>query len=525
MTHIDADIVIVGSGAAGGVLAATLAEHTRARIVLLEKGPHYTGRFFTPREWDMRVLYADEGRRSTDDGAIPVRGGECVGGGTTVNVALSFDPVRSVWDDWRSRYGLQAFSFDATANDYGVAGLNMATCLAEVRRRINVHTPPDDAVNDNNRALENGCRALGITTRRFALNMRECVRCGHCSEGCAYDAKQGTLLTYVPDAVARGVQLIHHCDVGEIVMEKKGGGLQAAGIRGRVRPTVAGSQPNTVAAGALRVRARLVIVAAGAVESPSLLVRSRHPDPHGTLGRGLVLHPSLPIIGLMPRELSNYQGITGTVYSDHFYASHGFYLECLFGHPVYGSTVLPTIGPEHFEMMLAYRRIAGFGVMLVDSVDPKNRVEWDAVTGKPRIVYRVAESDKHRLRFAARTGIEIMLAAGAEEALLPSEEAIGPLPRPRFRQAAEARYCQELRFEPHRTTITSAHCQATLKMAEDPRLGTLSSRGESHAVRRLVVCDSSAFPTSCGANPMLSIMTLARYQARRIAAEMARYES
>ncbi|MCH8936772.1 MAG: hypothetical protein IIB90_13690 [Gemmatimonadetes bacterium] len=107
--------------------------------------------------------------------------------------------------------------------------------------------------------------------------------------------------------------------------------------------------------------------------------------------------------------------------------------------------------------------------------------------------------------------------------LLPSEEPIGPLPAPRFRDARQARYCRELRFAPHLTTITSAHCQATVKMGEDRRRSVVNSRGESHAVRNLLVCDSSVFPTSCGASPMLSVMTMARYQGTRLVAERARY--
>jgi len=60
-------------------------------------------------------------------------------------------------------------------------------------------------------------------------------------------------------------------------------------------------------------------------------------------------------------------------------------------------------------------------------------------------------------------------------------------------------------------------------MGEDPRISMINSRGESHFVENLLVCDSSAFPSSCGANPMISIMTLARYQGKRIANELSRY--
>ncbi|MBV9185013.1 MAG: FAD-binding protein, partial [Acidobacteria bacterium] len=87
MTRLACDVLIIGSGAAGGVLAATLAEQTKKKVIVVEKGGWFGGESFDQREWDMRVLYAEDGRRTTADGAMAVRGGECVGGGTTVNYA------------------------------------------------------------------------------------------------------------------------------------------------------------------------------------------------------------------------------------------------------------------------------------------------------------------------------------------------------------------------------------------------------------------------------------------------------
>ena len=521
MNSLQSDILIIGTGAAGGVLAATLSELTQKEIILVEKGGYYGSEFFNQQEWDMTAMYAEQGARSTSDGSIPVRGGECVGGGTTINVALCFDPVQEVWEQWKRDYGLQGFAFDDASDDHGVQGLNMPACVRDIRRRINVHTASDSEINDNNRILERGCQKLGIPTRRFELNMRDCISCGYCAEGCAYDRKQGTMITYIADALKHGVKLIHHCDIDTVEFQGRGDHLRAVGARGSVRRTQNGSRSNSVPPGALEIQAKLIILCCGAIETPCLLKRSNYPDPHQILGKGLVLHPSLPIIGVMNHELVNYRGISGSIYSDHFYESMGFYYECLFGHPVYGSLVLPYIGVEHFVLMRKFRQLAGFGVMLVDSVDINNRVEWDSTEGKCSIHYRLGEADKKRLRIAAEKGVEIMFAAGAEEVLLPSEEPVGPLAYPRFRTPGEARYCSELQFLPHQTTITSAHCQATVKMGEDPRTSIINSRCESHYVDNLLVCDASSFPTSCGANPMIAIMSLARYQGKRIAAELS----
>ncbi len=371
---------------------------------------------------------------------------------------------------------------------------------------------------------------MHIPTKRFELNMIDCIGCGYCGQGCAYDRKLSTMVTYVADARRRGVQIVHHCDIEAIefsrgVLELRPGTTAehgVAGVRGVVRPTAPGSEPNSVAAGAISINAPLVIVSAGAIGSPALLQRSRYPDPQKLVGKGLVLHPSLPIAGVFGQTLTNYRGITGAYYSDHYYGSHGFYLECLFDHPMSAATALPGIGLDHFQVMSQYAKLAGFGIMLVDTPDPHNQVVWDDTRGAATITYRVSESDKSRLRFGARTGVEIMLAAGAKEAVITSEELLGGQPA-RFTKARDAALCDNLQFTPCETLLVSSHAQASVKMGEDAKRSVVNSRGESRVARNLIVCDSSVFPTSCGANPMISVMTLARYQGKRIAGELARY--
>ncbi len=521
---LDCDIAIIGSGAAGGVLASTLAEKTDKKIILLEKGGFYKGPTFVQEELGARHLFSDKGTRGCKDGSMPVRGGECVGGGTTVNVALCFNPVDSVWNRWKHQYGINNFSFNEKSNDYGIIGLNMIKALQHVRGRINIHETPDEMVNDNNRLFAEGCRTEGITHKKFELNMKDCIGCGFCTLGCKYDRKMGTMLTYIQDAIENGVEVIHNCHIEKIKYSGKNEFKKAVGLEGKIKTAHSKSLSNNYPNGHISISAKLIIISSGAVESPSLLMRSNHPDPNKVIGRGLVLHPSLPIIGLQKKELINYRGITGSMYSDHFYESHGFYFECLFGHPIYAAGIMPGFGTSHFEMMTKYRQVSGFGVMLVDSPIKQNKVLWNSHTQKPEIFYRLTDSDKERLRFAAIKGVEIMFGSGASDVMLPSEEPIGPLPKAHFRKKKEAQYCNELKFLPHQTTITSAHCQSTVSMGEDHKTGILNSRCESKYIKNLMVCDSSSFPDSCGANPMVSIMTMARYQGIRVANELARYD-
>lgn len=523
MTSLSCDVLIIGSGAAGSTLASAIAEYSSASVILIERGGYFGMESFNQRELDMTVLLADRGGRATVDGAIPVVGGECVGGGTTVNFALCFDPIPSVWQGWRKRYGLQGFSFDPSASDYGLRGLNLATAVRDVRARCNVHMPADSEVNDNNRLFAEGCRHLGISVRKFELNMRGCIGCGFCGQGCAYDAKRGTMVTYLQDALRLGVRLVQNCAIDAIRLERSSTGLRAVGASGSVSAAPLGSRANEVPIGPIEVQADLVIVSAGAIESPALLQRSKVPDPYDRIGRGLILHPSFPIAGVFDREITNYRGITGSYYSDHFYADHGFMFECLFDHPINAAIAGPGFGTDHFELMRAYPRLSGFGAMLIDSVSNENRVVWQADSGRTQIVYHLTEADKQRLRYAAQRMVEVTFAAGASQAILTSSEPLTSRGDALFQSAAEAPLCENLKFIPNQTLLASAHAQASVKMAESQQDGLLNSRGEVHGTRRLIVCDSSAFPTSCGANPMVAIMSMARYQGRRIAGERRRY--
>jgi choline dehydrogenase-like flavoprotein len=520
MKNLACDVLVVGSGAAGATLAATLAEFSSLSIIVLERGGYFQARQFDQRELDMTVLLADRGGRSTVDGAIPVAGGECVGGGTTVNYALSFDPIPAVWDRWRTEYGLLGFSLRPDASDFDIPGLNLANATNDVRTRCNVHTPRDKEVNDNNRLFAEGCGRLGIGVRKFELNMQGCVGCGFCGQGCAYDAKRGTLVTYMRDAVERGVRLIPDCSADRINFEKVSGVVRATGVSATA---ASAGKDGAVAVERVDVAAKLVIVAAGAIESPALLQRSQMPDPYDRIGRGLVLHPSLPVAALHDGPITNYRGITGSYYSDYFYQEHRFMIECLFDHPIDAAIALPGFGADHFELMQSYSRLGGFGAMLVDTVDDGNRVVWNPTTNKADIYYALGDEDKSRLRVAAEKMVDIAFASGAREAILTSSESLTPRGNARFLSANESALCEKLQFIPNETLVSSAHAQASLKMSENPRKGLLDSRGEVRGVSGCIVCDSSAFPTSCGANPMISIMAMARYQGRRIAVEWRRY--
>ena len=228
----------------------------------------------------------------------------------------------------------------------------MAACLAEVRARINVHAPDDAEVNENNRLFARGCRAAGIGRAQIRAQHARLRRLRFLRRRLRLPTPSRERWSPTCRTRSRaGVTLVHHCAVDAIDFEGEGDARRAVGAHGRIAPTRDGSRPNTLPAGPVRFRARLVIVSAGAIESPALLQRSGHPDPHGTIGRGLVLHPSLGIVGIFDHDVVGSAGIEGTMYSDHFVAGHGFFLQCLFAPLGAGAATLPGFGPEHFDAL------------------------------------------------------------------------------------------------------------------------------------------------------------------------------
>ena len=157
------------------------------------------------------------------------------------------------------------------------------------------------------------------------------------------------------------------------------------------------------------------------------------------------------------------------MYSDHFVAGHGFFLQCLFAPLGAGAATLPGFGPEHFELMRQVRRLGTFGAMLLDAVGADNRVVWDPALGRARIFYRLSPADRTRLAFAAETRVEVMFAAGAREVLLPSEEPLPPLDTPWFTDRSQAALCRAAPFRRPRPCSGRRTARARPRWARIPR--------------------------------------------------------
>ena len=516
------DVVVVGSGPGGSVLAHQLSAAGR-RVVLLEAGPFVVPGAVRTRG-NPRFMERFNRRRSSNGGVF-VRNGRVVGGGSTVNIDLAFAPttpsVRRCIDAWIAAGRVDAERFSAPT---------LAKAYAWVRRRMRTRKLSEEEINPNNRVLWDGAKAHGIQPRLYDLNRYATGKSPTPADD-KVSAVRGLLLealtrpksplTLIPDARVTRVRFTSdgtRVSGVEFVAQQPWVDHPAV----QVDPAQLALLPKMV----VRVDAKCVILAAGSLGSPAILLRSGLDAP--PIGRGLVLHPSVPLVGEFDRVIDAHRGLTASVYVDHYTSQRGFFLESMEGDVPYVAVMVPGTGEQVHEVVSRYRNLAGFGVMLVDTPNDANRVRLDE-QGRPEIDYVLGESDAQRLREGVAEAVRIMFKAGAKRVIVPTTENLlgteGHRPhRGVFLTSIEQADLVEknLAFVPNRTVLTSAHMQATLKMGPDPKT---SAVGLDHRVwnprtgkafANLYVADSSVFPSSVGANPMQAIYSVARVLADRL---------
>lgn len=500
------DYLIVGSGPAGSVLAHELRRGGR-RVVLIEKGS-----LIVPGSMETRLIDEFIDTRSTDDGAIRVRNGMVAGGGSQVNVDLCFAPtlpsVLARIDGWRKagRIGGGDFSKDELAREYDW-----------VKSAVGTRVLSEGEINVNNRALWDGAKRAGLHPSLYDLNTYAPGK----SPYPVTDKRSSESQLLIEALQDRGnpLGMLPDSDVRRILFE----GDRAVGVEMRMRAPA--SIPGVIgdinglripASSTLTLHARNVVLSAGALGSPAILLRSGVNNHQ--IGRGIVLHPSMPIIGLFDGIVDALKGTEASVYVGDRLLSDGYALESMSDQPLYAALMSPGPPMHAFEMVRSYRHLAGFGVMLIDTPSPDNRLTLDQY-GEPVIHYALSESDKARFRHGIAEAIRIMFLAGAKQVYLPTtEDVLGNgasasiLTSPE--QAASVE--RNLQFTPNQTIVTSAHMQATNKMGRRENDSVVSGNFEVFGRRNLYIVDGSVFPTSIGANPMQSIYTFAKIFADRM---------
>jgi len=500
---MEADVVIIGSGAGGGVTAETLAL-AGLKVLIVEEGMLKSSSDFKMREAEAYpALYQESAARKTKDKGINILQGRTVGGSTTINWTSSFRTPTDTLAYWGKQFGLKDYTPEA-----------MAPWFEMMEQRLHIAEWTGQP-NENNDLLRRGASKLGIPTGIIHRNVNGCWNLGYCGMGCPTNAKQSMLLTTIPSALQHGATLLTRLRAERFVF--KGDRIDAL----ECLPLSAdGLQPT---GRRLTLRAKHFVLSGGAINSPALLMRSKAPDPHGLLGKRTFLHPVTISAAQYEQRVDGYAGAPQSVYSDHFLHTGpidgpiGYKLEAPPLHPVLLSSTMSGFGNEHAKMMQQFPHFHVLLALLRDGFHaeaPGGSVALNS-SGAPVLDYLISDYVWDGVRRAMLTMAEIQFASGAKAVTPVHEQAPSCTSWAQAQQVIKA-----LPMKVLATRVVSAHVMGGCGMSDDERLGVTSSQGRYHGISNLSVHDGSLFPTSIGANPQLSIYGLTARLAAGLAQQL-----
>lgn len=497
------DVAIIGSGAGAGISAELL---TRAglKVVIVEEGPLQSSADFNQKEVEAYAsLYQEGGVRKTKDKGINILQGRCVGGSTTVNWTSSFRTPAGTLAYWQEHYGLM---------DYTNDGLAPYFQQAETRLSITPWlTPP----NENNDVLRRGAAKLGIPAAAILRNVKGCWNLGSCGMGCPTNAKQSMLITTIPFALQHGATLVHHVRAHHLLLD----GDRVLGVECQAMDQ-AGVRPGSAR---VKVKAPHVVLSAGAIGSPALLLRSKAPDPYKLVGSRTFLHPTTISMATMPGKIDASSGAPQSLYSDHFLHTQpvdgdiGFKIEVPPLHPLLASINVMASGEQHAQFMSQFQHVNAMLSLLRDGFHPQStggQVELRS-DDTPVLDYKISEYVWQGVRHSLLAMGEMQFAAGATMAMPAHDQATPQTSFAAYKKALEA-----LPMEVLRSRVVSAHVMGGCRMGSDPKNAVINADGQHHHLRNLHVIDGSMFPTSIGANPQLSIYGIAARNAAKLALQL-----
>jgi choline dehydrogenase-like flavoprotein len=475
---VECDVVIVGSGAGGATMAVELAEAGVDVVVVEEGGYHPTESFSADSMRALRTLYRDGGGgMAVGRPSVLFAEGRCVGGSTVVNGGMSWRTPAGVLERW-SAEGVLAI---------GERDMEPYFSRAEARHSAGLQDP--ETIGRDSELMRAGAVAQGwavVPNRRGQLH---CAGTNNCTNGCPTGAKRSMLVTSVPRALALGARLYADCRVDRIT---------------RMRRAVTGLTGHFARGPKLTVRARTVIVAAGAIQTPALLARSglrRAP-----LGRNLSLHPNTTVVAFFEEDVTGWHGVHQAFQVREFMAE-GLVLTAQNLPPPMLAGIVPAYGRELGELMADYNRIVTAGPLVEDTGTGRVRTIPGLGT---QVFYRLTDADAARLVRGVELTAVALFAAGARRMLLPFDGA------PAVRSVAELRSLLDRPVPKASMQVYSIHLMGTARMSEDPRRGVTDSFGAVHGVPGLFIADASLFPGPLGINPMETVIVLAMRNARRI---------
>ncbi|MBI3549141.1 MAG: GMC family oxidoreductase [Elusimicrobia bacterium] len=481
------DAVVIGSGAGGGTAAKVLSPLCKdgRRVAVLEWGPKLREEEFTGRELEMAGrLYFDSGGFLTKDKSMTLAFAKAYGGSTVVYTGTSLVIPKETVTRWAVP-GLEWEDLRRRSEKY--AGEN------------NVHLLGPEAINDNNRLFFDACRTLGWRAAQFPLNLKGCKGSGMCNMGCPNAAKQGTHRVQLPEAERNGVLVVTNCKVERIRPRGRGAEL------GVVVSSSGIGHPSLWPPGRRTIEADTVILSAGAVQSPALLLRSGFGAGLPALGRYFTAHPALILAAQHENPITNYHGHPKSYYCDHFAETDGFLLETCMYFPFTTAKSLSGFGAAHEAFVSRMDLLQMILVLALDEAERDNRVTIGP-NGEPVVDYRLSPKTMRAFVSAMRASARLFFAAGARRVHAPASA------RFIIDKSAEMdldTLINEGYMQTGRVAVSSAHLMGGCRMGESAADSVTDARGRVHGLPWLYVADASLFPRCSEVNPYLTVMALA----------------
>ncbi len=511
----DSVIVVIGTGAGGGVLANELAQRG-VSVVALEAGGRYLPEDYVNDEWESFVQLAWLDPRTTsgdwrvarDFSGLPAWIVKAVGGTTTHWAGASLRFQEHEWKAKSTYGGVQG----ANLMDWPIDAAEMDPWYTKAEDKLGVTRTGDREGLpgcNNYKVFEAGAKKLGyekVHTGRMAINSKErdgrmaCQQTGFCFQGCKWGAKWSAAYTDIPAGEATGnlevrekahVLRIEHGEDGKV------NGVVYADAEGKEHKQMA----------------RAVCVAGNSFESPRMLLNSAtsmYPDglanSSGQVGRNYMRHMTGSVYAVFEQPVKMWRGTTmaGIIQDE---ARHdpsrgfvgGYELETLaLGLPFMAAFLDPGGWGREFTTALdSYENTAGMWIVGEDMPQETNRItlnhEVKDQFGMPVVNVHF---DDHPNDIAMRNH-----AYQQGQAVYDAVGATRTFPTPPY---------------------PSTHNLGTNRMSENARDGVVNANGRTHDIENLFISDGSVFTTGAAENPTLTIVALAIRQADHIAGELSR---
>jgi len=489
--HESCDVLVVGSGPAGAVVAHEAAAAGKD-VVLIEEGPPFTpDDFVLDGSLSMARTMREGGLRTTRGGFfMPTMQAIALGGGSLVNSAICVRSPDFTLDAWCEQYRLRR-----------TTRADLDPHYQAIEDFLGITPTPDDVQGPRNLLFRDGCTKLGFSSEPIARNVRGCVGSGECFTGCRTRAKQSVDISYVPAAVKNGARVLTSVQVQQVLTS----GRRALGVVGQVVRPYTGEASFKV-----RVDAKVVVLAAGCMATPVLLQKSGDlANASGQVGENLQFHPGVALMGVFPDRTHPQFGATQGYQSLHF-LRQGFKLETLWAPPGVLAVRLPGFG---FDLK---QNLARFPYSAIwDAISSCNRslgrVRARRGTMDPALTYSVHPDDVKIMGEAMWVLAQIFFAAGATS-VLPG---VHRMPDEMF-SLAEAEVLRKPDLRASDLTCGGNHVFSTTRMHGDAQQGVVDEMGRCHDTENLYVVDTGILPRSPSVNPMLTAMALAHRSAGEI---------